>query len=193
MNIMNELRSFMSYLKNSEARDPRGKVYRRGELFASNMLTLQHRLQSLISLSDDDAEQKVNIMRLGCTLCMAEIRRLFGIMGVLSFNQTAKLRGLLEEQTHGWEPFALLKAWVLAMGALESQGGDRAWFFAELEKAKMELGVDSWESLEEKFRQILWYDVVHDQMFWELRNGVEPVSAGGHLLGGSRFGGYRPL
>lgn len=192
MNIMNGLRSFVFYLK-GEALDTRGKVYRRGDLFASNMLTLQHRLLSLILPSDDDTQRKVNILRLGCTLCIAEIRRLFGIMGVLSFNQVAKLRGLLEEQTHGWEPFPLLRAWVLAMGAIESRGDDRAWFFAELEKSKTELGIGSWECLEDKLRQILWYDEVHDLMFLELRNGVEPVSMSGHLLGGSLFGGYRPL
>jgi hypothetical protein len=190
--MMNDMRSAMVYLL-GEVRRTEGQAYGRGVLAASHILPLQHRLLSLISPKDNDAQQKVDILRLGCTLFIAEVRRLFGIPGVLSSIQTEKLRGLLEVQTHGWEPFALLKTWVLAMGAMESREDDRAWFFAELEKSKTELGVDSWECLQAKFRQILWYDDVHDQIFLELCNGVEPVDTADQLLGGSRFGGYRPL
>ncbi|KIM95836.1 hypothetical protein OIDMADRAFT_59618 [Oidiodendron maius Zn] len=192
MTIMDDIRSFMFYLK-GEVQRTRGNVYCSGELFASNILPLQHRLLSLVSPSNDNAQRKVDILRLGCTLCIAEIRRLFGIMGVISSHQAAKLRALLEKKTQDWEPFALLKTWVLAMGAMESRGCDREWFFAELGKSRAEVGVGRWECLPDKFRQILWFDDVHDQMFLELCNGVDPFIAVDHFLGGSRFGGYGPL
>jgi hypothetical protein len=193
INIMNDIRSFTTYLQ-LEVRRSQGGAYSRGELAASNILPIQHRLLNLIVPDDDSsAQQKVEIMRIGCTLFIAEVRRLFGIMGVLSSIQTAKLRGLLEAQSRGWERMKLLRAWALTMGAMESRGEDRAWFFDELKKEKVGLGIGEWEGLQDGFREILWYEDVHDQMFLELCNGVEPVAIEGHLLGGSRFGGYRPL
>lgn len=192
MHIMNELRSFIVYL-GSEVRRTQGATYSRGHLAASNILPTQHRLLNLTSPGEVDGQPMVEILRLACFLFMAEVRRLFGIMGVLSSVQMDKLRAALEEHTYGWEPFMILKAWVLAVGGMESRGSVRIWFLAELEKAKVELGVGSWKELMGMFRDILWYEEVHDQMFIEFCNGVEPAPQEGHFLGGSRFGGYRPL
>jgi hypothetical protein len=192
MHIMNDLRSFLVYLK-YEAKRTQGGAYSRGHLAASNILPIQYRLLNLLAPDEVDGQQMVEILRVACSLFLSEIRRLFGIMGVLSSVLTDKLRAALEQQPYGWEPFMLLKAWVLAVGGLESRGDDRRWFLAELEKAKIELGVRSWEELMEMFRDILWYEEVHDQMFMDFCNGIEQVPLGGHLLGGSRFGGYRPL
>jgi hypothetical protein len=190
---MNGIRSFLAYLK-VEADRTNGNAYTRGELAASNLLPLQHRLLSLISPNENDAQRKVNILRLGCTLFFAEIRRLFGIMGVFSSIHTKKLRGYLEEEMPcGWGSLEILRAWVLAMGAMESRGDDRTWFFSELERSKAQLGMSSWEDLKQLFRQILWYDDVQDQMFLELYTGIELVNLTDNFLGGSRFGGYRPL
>lgn len=189
---MNDLRCFMAYLK-TEVLLTKGMIFRNGEVAASNLLPLQHRLLSLISPNENELQRKVNILRLGCTLFMAEIRRLFGIMGILSGIHTEKLRRYMEEQMRGWGSLEILRAWVLAMGAMESRGDDRIWFFGELVKSKAELNVSSWDSLKEGFRQILWYDDVNDQVFLEVCAGVEPVVAESHVLGGSRFGGYRPL
>jgi hypothetical protein len=192
MHIMNDLRSFIVYLK-YEVKRTQGGAYSRGHLAASNILPIHHRLLNLISPDKDDGQMMVEILRIACTLFLAEVRRLFGIMGVHSSTQTDKLCAALEERPYGWEPFMLLKAWVLAVGGMESRGDGRRWFLAELEKTKIELGVGSWEELMEMFRAILWYEEVHDQMFMEFCNGIEPAPQEGHLLGGSRFGGYRPL
>lgn len=192
MNIMRDMHSVVFQLK-EEVLHTRGMAYRCGELAASNILPLQHRLLNLISAITDEAQQKLDILRLGCILFFAEPRRLFGIMGVVSSTQTGKLRGLLKQQRDGWRPFALLKAWVLAMGAMESRSSEREWFFTELTKSKVELGFHTWKDLQGKFQEILWYDEVHTPMFEELCNGIEPEDWSGKLLGGSRFGGYRPL
>lgn len=192
MNIMNDLRSFMGYLQH-EASKTNGKVYSRGEIAASNILPIQHHILNLKPLGDSEAEQKAEALRGACTICMAEVRRLFGIMGVETGIHTSKLRARMEEQAGYWEQFTLLQAWIFAMGAMESRGEDRAYFFAELEKSRTKLGIGSWEELQEKFRQILWYGEVHDQIFVELCNGIEPVVVEDHLLAGNRFGGYRPL
>jgi hypothetical protein len=186
MNIMSDMRSFISYLK-AEIIRTQGTVYRSGEIAVSNVLPIQHRLLSLVSASTDDAQQKLDIVRLGCILFFADIRRLFGVSSISSSIKTTRLRVLLEQQTEGWEPFAILRAWVLAMAAMESHGADRAWFFAELVKSKTELGICSWEDMQGQFREIMWYNDVHDRMFANVCSGVDSVDTTvTRLLRGSR-------
>ena len=117
---------------------------------------------------------------------------MFGIVGVISFTHTRKLRVLLESQTKSWEEFGVLRAWVLAMGAMESTRQNRAWFFGELQTEQTVLGFNTLEELEARFREVLWFDKVHCPMYRELCSGHEYDSSQ-HVLGGSRFGGYRSL
>lgn len=169
---MNDMRSFVSYL-GVEVTRTRGVVYSSGEIAISNILPIQHRLLSLVSPSTDDAQQKLDILRLGCILFFADIRRLFGILRVACFVKIVKLRPLLEQQKDGWGSFAILRAWVLAMAAIESSGAEQEWFFAELKKSKADLGICTWEDMEDKFREILWYDIVHTRRFAAVCDGID--------------------
>ena len=193
MNIMSDIRSFIYHLK-AEVLRTRGEIYSDNAVAASNILPLQHRLLCLVTAAVDEGERKVDILRLGCILFLAEVRRLFGIMGVRSSLHTRKLRQLLEQNEDSWETTALLKAWVLAMGAMESFKDEREWFVAKLRVLKLELGFDTWEDLQRSLQDILWYDDVHNTLMRELRSGVGVDDKyTNHVLGGSRFGGYRPL
>ena len=76
------------------------------------------------------------------------------------------------------------------MGAMESWGSERAWFWGEMEKERL----GSWEEVERGLKGLLWYEDVHTPMFMEVYRGSEglPLLAN-HVLGGSRSGGHRPF
>ena len=191
MNIMNDCRSYTTQLK-AEVKRTNGGIYSEGRFAAHGILPLLHRALCLESDMLDDSQQKCDAVRLGCMLYFAEIRRLFGIMGILSKYQTQKLRISLQSQEDDWGALDILKAWVLAMGCIESSGAERAWFFQRLQVSRGRLGIDTWDELQVQFRDILWYGHVHDTTFKEVVDGTERVLRPG-LLGGSKFGGYRPL
>jgi hypothetical protein len=142
----------------------------------------------------DQSEDVLQAVRVSCILFFAEIRRLFGIMGVHSTSQTQKLRSfLLQIPLSAWQNLEILRMWCLAMGGMESTGEERLWFLQELEKWKVKLGLESWGEVLGVLRGVLWYEDVHTVMFWEFCGGVEPVHRSDNYLGGSRFGGHRPL
>jgi hypothetical protein len=193
MNIMDDIRSYSDLLKREVTRT-KGAVYSDGAFAAYSILPLLHRILILSSDSTDDHSQKSDIVRLGCILYFAEIRRLFGIMGIIPSRQTKKLRSLLEKYDNDWGSLEVLKAWVLAMASMESDSTNRDWFFRQLRLSKDRLGIGTWEEMERKFKDILWYDDVHISMFREVLSGVENAPHPGRLrFGGSRFGGYRPI
>jgi hypothetical protein len=196
MNIMDDQRAFSVHLK-SEVKRTGGKVYSNGIFAATEILPLLHRLLSLSVATvntDKQGSDMLQACRLGCILYLAEIRCLFGIMGIISTLQTKKLRNFLEASANDWKEFELLKVWCLAMGAMESFGSLRAWYIAELGKASGKLSISSWDDMERQLRGVLWYDQVHTPMFRGLFDGSGANRRlDHHILGGSRFGGYRPI
>jgi hypothetical protein len=188
---MNDLRSFTTLLYDRDA-STKGKIFSDGAFAASNLLPFLHRLLTLSAKGPTTSQNHHEILRLGCILFLAEIRRMFGIVGIISSTHTRKLRVLLESQTKSWEELGVLRAWVLAIGAMESTRQNRAWFFGELQTEQTVLGFNTLEELEARFREVLWFDKVHCPMYRELCSGHEYDSSQ-HVLGGSRFGGYRSL
>jgi hypothetical protein len=78
------------------------------------------------------------------------------------------------------------------MGGMESIGQERIWYLRQLTLLKDDLGLNTWEDVEEELKEVLWYEDVHNIMFRELSAGQEqfkPKDRGG----GSRFGGHRPI
>lgn len=131
-------------------------------------------------------------VRLACILYTAEIRRMFGIMGVFSDLHTVKLRACIEKTGSDWGELGVLRMWCLAMGGMESRGAERGWFLGELERERERKG--SWEDVEGGLRGVLWFEDVHGVMFGEVWRGDKgPPGVVDDPLGGSRFGGYRPL
>jgi hypothetical protein len=179
MDIMNGLQRFNAYF-NSQILLTDGAIFRDGGFAASFILPLQHRLL-LLSAHAIDVEEPVSSMvqavRLACILYLAEIRRSFGVMGVVSTLQSRKLKPFLE-MSGEWEELGLLRTWCLAMGGMESQGPLRVWFVEELKKATDSFGMESWEEAEGQLREVLWFDDVHSPVFRELHTGEEKSRGG---------------
>lgn len=192
MDILDDIRSYSQYSKN-EADRTKGAIYSDGAAAAYGILPLLHRIVNLSSHSVSSAQQRLDIVRLGCILFFSEVRRLFGIMGIMPAHQTKKLRQILEQNEDDWGSIEILKAWVLAMACMESNGEQRQWFFAQLQISREKLGIATWKEMESKFKDILWYGEAHSVVFKEVVTGIEYVAPTGGLRHGSRFGGYRPL
>jgi len=195
LQILQDLLTFSTHLA-QQAPLTNGRahgLYSDGYFAASHLLPIQHRLSSLASEVVDTENQNGDILqavRVSCILYTAEIRRLFGIMGVFSDLHISKLRSHIENSSFDWRELNILRTWCLAMGAMESRGSERAWFLEELEKER----VGSWDEVEGELRGLLWYEDVHTPMFREVYRGFEgPPPPTNHVLGGSRFGGYRPF
>jgi hypothetical protein len=185
--ILQDLLTFSTQLT-QQVRLTNGATYSDGYFAASHHMPLIHRLSGPSSAAGDPVLEAV---RLSCIMYTAEIRRLFGIMGIFCDTHVAKLRTCLSNNSADWGDLQLLRVWCLAMGAMESRGDERAWFFAELEKERW----DSWEEMLEQLKEILWYEDVHTPLLMEVYNGFDGavVRSSSHMLGGSRFGGHRPL
>lgn len=85
---------------------------------------LLHRTLSLAGdaiVAPPDDLHVLQACRLSCALYLAEIRRLFGINGVISTLQTQKLRHYLQSTIGNWENLGLMKIWCLAMGGSTSK------------------------------------------------------------------------
>jgi len=192
MDIMDDMRAFTAMLK-LKVMQTNGGVYSDGGFAAFRLLPLLHRLLSLSPKITDASQQQCLILRLACILYFAEIRRLFGIMGIVSTTQLQKLQSLLKGNIGSWGELELLRAWALAMGAMESRGAEREWYMVELEASRLRMEIHTWDELRDQFREISWYEDAHTPMFREAveREVVEEPAMS--ILGGSRFGGYRPL
>lgn len=121
-------------------------------------------------------------------------------MGIISTHQVRALQTHLlssSSPSPSWGALEPLRAWALAMGALEARGASRAAFVAALAVSRANLGLATWEELQVYLREILWYEATHTPLFNEAVSGVleddarlEPQF---RFFGGSRFGGYRPI
>jgi hypothetical protein len=162
INIMDELSRLAAFLKVETIRT-HGRIYQEAQFAASHVNPILHRLLSLslstttetasnttthhneIDISDSPAVLQ-EATRLAAILYLAEIRRNFGILPVVSTIQLSKLQSLLsrssshfslhhppnmthQASTSPWTPFPALHLWVIAMGVVESRGAQqRAWF-----------------------------------------------------------------
>lgn len=192
MDILDDIRSYSHFLM-EEAERTKGAIYSDGAAAAYGILPLLYRIVNLSSHLVSFAQQRLDIVRLGCILFFSEVRRLFGIMGIMPAHQTKKLRQILEQHKDDWGSLETLKAWVLAMACMESNGEQRQWFFAQLQNSKERLGIATWDDMESKFKDILWYSEAHSVVFSEVVCGIEYLTPAVGLRHGSRFGGYRPL
>jgi hypothetical protein len=103
--MMRGLSRFSSHLK-VEARGTNRKIYSDGEFATGYLYALLHKCLSLPRHNPDVDEYDDAILqayRLACTLFQADIRRLFGINGVISGIQTERLRYYLEISVGHWE------------------------------------------------------------------------------------------
>ncbi|KAH8593676.1 hypothetical protein B0O99DRAFT_208169 [Bisporella sp. PMI_857] len=171
IDIMNDMRSY-SYCLSQEVERTRGGIYREDAL-ASTLLPLLHHLLSLSVNGASPVQQRLNIIRLSCILFLAGIRRLFAIMGVFCKLQVSKLKDYLKLQPGDWGSLEPLKAWCLAMGAMEAIGVTREWYMDELEASRARLGINTWEEMLEKFRGILWYEPTHTRTFRDICDGID--------------------
>jgi len=185
--ILQDLLTFNTHLA-QQVHLTNSVIYSNGYFAASHLMPIIYRLAGTSSAEGDPILEAV---RLSCILYTAEIRRLFGIMGIFCHTHIAKLRVCLSNNSDDWGELQTLKIWCLAMGAMESRGPERAWFLGELEKERE----GTWEEMKEQLKGILWYEDVHGTLFEEVYNGFDGTFAqrSSHLLGGSRFGGHRPL
>lgn len=185
--IIRDLLTFTTHLT-QQVRLTNGATYSDGYFAASHHMPLIHRLSGPLSAAGDPVLEAV---RLSCIMYTAEIRRLFGIMGIFCDTHVAKLRTGLSNDPSDWGQLQSLRTWCLAMGAMESRGSDREWFRGELEKERR----GTWVEMEEQLQGILWYEDVHTPLFREVHSGSDGaiVRSSSHMLGGSRFGGYRPV
>jgi hypothetical protein len=84
---MDDIRSYCHTLSKLVAKT-NSEIYKDGLNAALGILPLLHRLLGLKTDSTEDQCQKMNMVRLGCILYFAEIRRLFGIMGIIHTHTT---------------------------------------------------------------------------------------------------------
>lgn len=190
LGIMDNMRTHSVTLR-KEVERTKGAIYSNGSIAAYRILPLLHRITKQSSTSTSASQQKLDIIRLGCILYFSEIQRLFGIMGIMPARQTQKLKSRIEAQGGDWGALEILKAWALAMACIETNGERRQWFLAELQLSRERLTIESWEEMEARFKDILWYGDVHSTLFWQVVRGVEHEEPHGFLKHGSRFGGYR--
>lgn len=124
----------------------------------------------------------VQACRLACILYFAEIRRSFGIMGVVSTLQIRKLKAFLDMSSETWGGLGLLRMWCLTLGAIESTGPLRVWYIEELKRAIEKLGVEFWDEAEEQLREVLWFEDVHSPMFHDSQSGEGSIRGTGYYF-----------
>jgi hypothetical protein len=146
-----------------------------------HLFPLLHRVLSLAGDAMVAPPDDLNILqacRLGCALYLAEIRRLFGINGVISTLQTKKLKHYLQASTENWESLGLMKIWCLAMGGMEADEENlRGWFSDQIQKEGSLMGWKTIEDLQKQMEGMLWFPSVHGPALGRLYQGPDYISS----------------
>ncbi|KAH7413156.1 hypothetical protein BKA64DRAFT_346789 [Cadophora sp. MPI-SDFR-AT-0126] len=186
LDLMNHLQRF-NYNLQYEAQNQNRKIFQDGDFATSYLFPLIHQCLRLSGNSIVVNEHDTNILqavRISCLLYTAEIRRLFGINGVAAKLHTQKLKFYLENSKHDWGELGMLRLWCLAMGGMESEGADRAWFAAEIASEGAEMGYPMWHDLETQMEEMVWFTDAHRPKFWSLYHGFEELIPSPYLTVG---------
>ncbi|KAL3425983.1 hypothetical protein PVAG01_02774 [Phlyctema vagabunda] len=183
MDIVENISRFSTYLSKA-AVETRGEVYSDNGSAPMYLCPILHRL---LSLSDEYAIMDIQdqgavlreVLRLGCILYFAEIRRLCGIMAVMSMKPVEKLRSLLsvlKDHPSVWSNgFESLRPWALAMGGMEATTGeDQDWFLHELSQ----LPSGTTGNFDD-VKGIMWYFEAHEPLFNNFLAGKTPHAGTG--------------
>ncbi|CZR53949.1 uncharacterized protein PAC_03832 [Phialocephala subalpina] len=173
-----DLLRFNNHLTHEVKRTNR-RILSNGEFGTGYVFPLLHRILSLAGdaiIAPPDDLHILQGCRLACALYLAEIRRLFGINGVISTLQTQKLQHYLKSSIGNWDDLGLLRIWCLAMGGMESEGKLREWYAEEVQKDGVKMGWNTLGQLEAQMKGMLWFTEAHSPAFWELCKGLEYVS-----------------
>ncbi|KAG4444285.1 hypothetical protein IFR05_000260 [Cadophora sp. M221] len=185
LNLMSHLQRFNYHIQ-YEAQHPERKIFNDGDFATAYLFPLIHRFLSMSGNAIVADEQDMHILqavRIACLLYTAEIRRLFGINGVAAKLHTQKLKFYLERSTNDWGELAMLRLWCLAMGGMESEGADRAWFATEVAREGATLGYPMWHDLETQMEEMIWFTDAHRPKFWSLYHGFDDSFPGPAVLG----------
>lgn len=96
-------------------------------------------------------------MRIATLLYLAVLWRKFGVYPVRTGDLTTRLMYLRLQQSRGWDLFWALEAWVLVMGAIESDELERQYFVSEIIGLADKLDMTAVELLEHT-KGILWLE-----------------------------------
>lgn len=123
-------------------------------------------LQAVVDLEDTGSVIR-EAFRLGVLLCLAEIRRQFGVYPVIMRTQLLKLTALLTDSDASWGVFLPLKIWVVVMALIESTDDrDKRWFAHSFNELAQELGLRNREAVEDLLGQLFWYPELHSVLLW---------------------------
>lgn len=181
LSVMNHLQRVNYHLHHEDR-----KIFHDGDFATAYIFPAIHQCLSLSGDAIQADEQDTYILqsvRISCLLYTAEIRRLFGINGVAAKLHTQKLKFYLENSTHDWGELGMLRLWCLAMGGMESEGADRAWFAAEVAREGAEMGYPMWHDLEAQMEEMIWFTDAHRPKFWSLYHGFDDTIPDPECLG----------
>ncbi|PVH77811.1 hypothetical protein DL98DRAFT_656527 [Cadophora sp. DSE1049] len=185
IDLMNHLQRFNYHLQ-YEAQNPDRKIFHDGDFATAYLFPIIHQcliLSGNAILADEQDTNILQAVRISCLLYTAEIRRLFGINGVAAKLHTQKLKFYLENSPHDWGDLGMLRLWCLAMGGMESEGAERAWFAAEVVREGAEMGYPMWHDLETQMEEMIWFTDAHRPKFWSLYHGFDDSLPGPESLG----------
>lgn len=154
------------------------KVFRFGTGY---LFPLIHRVLSLAGDAIVAPPDDLNVLqacRLGSTLYLAEIRRLFGINGVITTLQTKKLKHYVQASTGNWDNLGLMKLWCLAMGGMEAEEEElRNWYSEQIRKEGSLMGWNTVDDIQRQMEGMLWFPEVHSPALGRLYQGPDYVSS----------------
>ncbi|KAK0127605.1 hypothetical protein ONS96_007131 [Cadophora gregata f. sp. sojae] len=184
LNLMNQLQN-VNYHLQQEAQNPDRKIFDDGDFATAYLFPLIHQCLSLSGniLADEHDANILQSVRISCLLYTAEVRRRFGIDSVVARLPIHNLRFYLQNSTHDWGDLGMLRLWCLAIGGMESEGADRAWFAAEVAREGAELGYPMWHDLETKMEEMIWFTDAHRPKFWSLYHGFDDSLPGSECSG----------
>ncbi|KUJ08478.1 uncharacterized protein LY89DRAFT_724952 [Mollisia scopiformis] len=176
--LIGDLLRFNNHLKREMERTD-GRILSNGDFATGYLFPLLHRTLSLAGDAIIAAPDDLNVLqacRIGCTLYLAEIRRLFGICGVITSLQTQKLQHYLRSSIANWKGLGLLKLWCLAMGGMEAVGDLKGWYAEEIKREASLMGWATPRQLEMQMEGMLWFPKAHGPAFWVLCRGQGHVA-----------------
>jgi hypothetical protein len=129
---------------------------------------LLHRLLRArpLDLEPDNKPNSVMILmeavRLALILSLAPVRKAFGVHPITSNVAAGKLRALMERGVELFESMEMeeLGLWVVAIGILESETEDKAWFVGEFGRM-VEAGGMDFREVESALACMPWCDTLH--------------------------------
>jgi hypothetical protein len=94
--------------------------------------------------------------RLGASILLSKIRRLFGARLVFTVVETERLRTLLQIYGEEWKAFKTMLLWTAILAALETDNEHRLWFCDIIGNTAKPMSLQGWDEIIVHASDLLW-------------------------------------